>query len=245
MSRLFVLGTGPGHPDYLAPAARAALEQVQAVVGYRLYLDLLGPLVAGKQRHELPLGEELGRARLALTLAQRGTPTALVCSGDPGIYALATLVMELMDREGLGTEVAVEVIPGISAAQLAAARLGAPLGHDFCFLSLSDLLTPWAVIERRLRAAAEGDFVVCLYNPVSRRRRRQLLRAREILLAQRAPATPVALARAVGRPEERIRLTTLERLRPEQADMLTVVLVGNSQTRRFGDRLYTPRGYAL
>jgi len=167
MPELYVLGTGPGAPEYLLPAARAALQRVEAVVGYGLYLDLLGELVQGKARHALSLGQEAERARLALRLAAAGTPTALVSSGDPGIYAMATLVMELMDREGQGAGVEVEVIPGISAAQLAAARLGAPLGHDFCFVSLSDLLTPWPVIERRLRAAAEGDFVTCLYNPVS------------------------------------------------------------------------------
>ncbi len=243
MSELFVLGTGPGAPEYLLPAARAALDRVEAVVGYGLYLDLLGDLIHGKARHELPLGQEVERARLALELAGAGTPTALVSSGDPGIYALATVVMELMDREGAGEGVAVEVIPGVSAAQLAAARLGAPLGHDFCFVSLSDLLTPWAVIERRLRAAAEGDFVTCLYNPVSCRRRDQLLRARDILLAHRAPHTPVALARAVGRPEEAVTLTTLQDLHPDAVDMLTVVLVGNRQTRSFQGRLYTPRGY--
>ncbi len=243
MSELYVIGTGPGDPAYLLPAARKALDRVEAVVGYGLYLDLLGPLVAGKYRHALPLGQEKDRARLALELAEGGTPTALVCSGDPGIYALATLVMELMDREGRGRGVALEVIPGVSAAQLAAARLGAPLGHDFCFVSLSDLLTPWAVIERRLRAAAEGDFVVCLYNPVSRRRRSQLARAREILLDRRVPETPVALARAVGRADEAIQLISLAELTPDRVDMLTVVIVGNSQSRRFQERLYTPRGY--
>ena len=243
MSELYVIGTGPGDPAYLLPAARDALERVEAVVGYGLYLDLLGPLAEGKRRHALPLGQESERARLALRLAEGGTPTALVCSGDPGIYALASLVLELMDREGRGQGVAVEIVPGISAAQLAAARLGAPLGHDFCFVSLSDLLTPWPVIERRLHAAAMGDFVVCLYNPVSRRRRRQLPRAREILLGHRRGDTPVALARAVGRPDEAIRLTTLEALDAAAVDMLTVVIVGNSQSRRLGERLYTPRGY--
>ena len=175
---------------------------------------------------------------------------ALVSSGDPGIYALAALVFELLDRENRAdwNRLAIEVVPGLSALQGAAARAGAVIGHDFCAISLSDLLTPWPEIERRLRAAAEADFVVALYNPVSRRRRSQLPAAREILLAHRPPDTPVVLARNLGRDGESVRLVELQVLTPDDADMLTVVLVGSSRTRlvsrgthRF---VYTPRGYA-
>ncbi len=176
---------------------------------------------------------------------------ALISSGDAGIYAMATLVFELIERGGRAdwARIEIEGVPGVSAMQAAAARAGAPLGHDFCAISLSDLLTPWSAIERRLKAAAEADFVVALYNPVSLRRRHQLAAARAILLQARPPETPVVLGRNLGRPEESLRVTTLAALDPEAVDMLTVVLIGASTTRRVarpdgGDWVYTPRGYA-
>jgi cobalt-precorrin 5A hydrolase/precorrin-3B C17-methyltransferase len=173
---------------------------------------------------------------------------ALVSSGDAGIYGLASLVFELLEREDRDDwrRIAIEVLPGVSAMQAAAAKLGAPLGHDFCAISLSDLLTPWSTIERRLRAAADGDFVVALYNPRSARRVTQLQIAREILLAARPGATPVALARNLGREGESLVVTTLAALDPAEIDMLTLVLIGSSTTRKLPgtDQLYTPRGYA-
>ena len=187
---------------------------------------------------------------MALDIAAEGRNVALVCSGDAGIYALATLVMELLDREDRPdwNRLDIATMPGVSAFQAAAARIGAPMGHDFCLISLSDLLTPWEEIERRLKAAAMGDFVVAFYNPVSKRRRTQLAAARDILLTGRGPDTPVILARNLGRPEERIEVVTLGELTPNHADMLTLVVVGNSQTRRMTRggviRVYTPRGYA-
>ncbi|HLO76412.1 MAG TPA: precorrin-3B C(17)-methyltransferase, partial [Magnetospirillum sp.] len=213
-------------------------------------LDLLGEEVGGKARHESNLGAEADRARMALDLAGQGKTVSLVCSGDAGIYALATLVFELIDREKkpewLRTEV--QVVPGVSALQAAAARAGAPVNHDFCTISLSDLLTPWETIEKRLRAAAEADFVVCFYNPVSQRRRDQLARARDILLTGRPPETPVILARQLGRPEENVRIVSLGELTPDHADMLTLVMVGSSESRRLSlggrEHVYTPRGYA-
>jgi len=247
--RLAIIGIGPGDPAWRTAEADAALAAAEDVVGYGLYLDLLGADIAGKARHESGLGAEAERARRALDLAAAGRSVALVSSGDAGIYGLAALVFELIDREARPEwrRVALAVVPGVSALQAAAARLGAPLGHDFCAVSLSDLLTPWPVIERRLIAAAEGDFVVALYNPRSERRQTQLPAARAILLAHRAPETPVALARNLGRPGESIIVTTLGALAPEDVDMLTLVLVGSSTTRLVpGDppRLYTPRGYA-
>ncbi|HXH01810.1 MAG TPA: precorrin-3B C(17)-methyltransferase [Candidatus Competibacteraceae bacterium] len=245
MKQLYIVGTGPGDPGLLSPAARAAIAASTELVAYPLYIDLLGGLAAGKTRHDRPLGEEIERARLALELAAAGRVTALLSSGDAGIYAMATLVFELLDREPKPDwqEVAIQVIPGISAIQATAARVGAPIAHDFCTISLSDLLTPWETIETRIRAAGLGDFVVAFYNPVSQKRHWQLARARDILLAHRPADTPVVIARNVSRVTERIGLTTLGALDPAEVDMLTLVLVGNRETRRVGDWVYTPRGY--
>jgi cobalt-precorrin 5A hydrolase / cobalt-factor III methyltransferase / precorrin-3B C17-methyltransferase len=248
---LSIIGIGPGDPGWRTAEADRAIAAASDVVGYGLYLDLLGAAIAGKSRHESGLGAEEARARTALTLAAEGRQVALVSSGDAGIYGLAALVFELLDRDEMAPSwrrrVEVRVVPGVSALQAAAARLGAPLGNDFCAISLSDLLTPWPIIEQRLRAAAEGDLVVALYNPASERRRGQIVAAREILLAHRAAETPVALARNLGRAGENVSTTTLGALDAAAIDMLTLVLVGNRATRVLaGDppRLYTPRGYA-
>jgi cobalt-precorrin 5A hydrolase/precorrin-3B C17-methyltransferase len=222
------------------------------LVGYSLYLDLLGPLADGKARHDFDLGAEERRVRHAMELAGEGRIVALVCSGDAGIYAMATLVFELLDRGDLpdgARRIEIQVSPGISALQAAAARAGAPLGHDFCTISLSDLLTPWPDIVRRVEAAAEGDFVIAFYNPVSMKRRTQLAFARDVLLRHRAPETPVILATNLGREGERVRIVDLAALDVDEVDMLTVVVVGSTNTRvvttgegrRFA---YTPRGYA-
>jgi len=249
--RLAIVGIGPGSAEGRTGAAEAALRAATDWVGYRLYLDLLEPLAAGKNRHEFELGAEEKRVAHALDIAAQGRNVALISSGDAGIYAMATLVFELIERGGRAdwARIEIEGVAGVSAMQAAAARAGAPLGHDFCAISLSDLLTPWAAIEGRLKAAADADFVVALYNPVSLRRRHQLAAARTILLQARPPATPVVLGRNLGRAEETIRITTLAALDPEEVDMLTVVLIGASTTRRLarpdgGEWVYTPRGYA-
>ncbi len=247
--RLFIVGIGPGDAAWLTPEASAMLAEASDVVGYRLYLDLLGPLARDKALHAFALGEEEARARAALELAAAGRKVALVSSGDPGIYAMAALAFELIEGgEPTWRRVAVQVAPGISAMQAAAARVGAPLGHDFCAISLSDLLTPWPEIERRLRAAAEGDFVVALYNPASRGRTHQLETARAVLLRHRRPDTPVVLARNLGRAGESLRVIRLDELEPGDVDMLTLVLVGSSATRTIargegGVWVLTPRGY--
>jgi cobalt-precorrin 5A hydrolase/precorrin-3B C17-methyltransferase len=252
---LALVGLGPGDAAWRTPEAQAAVTRASDVVGYSLYLDLLGRAAAGKALHPYALGEEEARVRAALDLATLGRDVALVCSGDPGIYAMAALVFEMIEQGGRTDwhRPEITVVPGISALQAAAARAGAPLGHDFCAISLSDLLTPWPVIERRLRAAAEGDFVVALYNPVSRQRRRQFDAAMEILRGHRPAATPVILARNLGRAGETLRIIELAEVTAAQVDMLTVVLVGSSQTRRVargdgstkgGAWVYTPRGYA-
>jgi cobalt-precorrin 5A hydrolase / cobalt-factor III methyltransferase / precorrin-3B C17-methyltransferase len=249
--RLAIVGIGPGDAAGRTAGAEAALAAADAVVGYGLYLDLIAPLIAGKERHDFPLGEEKARARRALDLAAEGRRVALVSSGDAGIYAMGSLVFELVDVERHAGWDRLEIVglPGVSAMQAAAAASGAPLGHDFCAISLSDLLTPWPAIEQRLEAAAAGDFVVALYNPVSERRRDQLLRAREILLRSRAATTPVVLARNLGRAGETVRVVELDALGPDLVDMLTIVIVGSSHTRRIdrpdgGAWVYTPRGYA-
>lgn len=248
--RLTVVGIGPGTSEWRTPAVTNALARTTDVVGYGLYLDLLGGLISGKERHQSELAQEEDRVRQSLELAAEGKDVALVCSGDAGIYALATLAFELLDREQRAdwNRLDISVEPGVSAIQAAAARMGAPIGHDFCLISLSDLLTPWEEIERRLKAAADGDFVVGLYNPVSKRRRHQLEIARDTLLTARPAETPVILARNLGRPTETTTVIKLGELTPDHADMLTLVLIGNCQTKHFqaGERswVYTPRGYA-
>ena len=247
--RLAVVGTGPGDAAWRTPEVEAEVRRASDLVGYRLYLDLLGPLAEGKALHAYELGEEEVRVRAALDLAADGRQVALVSSGDPGIYAMASLVFEVLeqDQQPDWARIEIAVCPGISALQAAAARIGAPLGHDFCAVSLSDLMTPWPVIERRLTAAAEGDFVVALYNPVSRRRQRQLTAAVDILRRHRPAETPVVLARNLGRAGESVDVIDLAALTPERVDMLTLVLVGSSETRRVthggGLWVYTPRGY--
>lgn len=249
---LAVVGLGPGGTGWRTAEAQARLEAAEELVGYGLYLDLVGPAAASQERHAFPLGAEAERCRFALARAAQGRAVALVCSGDPGIYALATLVFELLGRpeDPAWARVEVSVHPGVSALQAAAARTGAPLGHDFCAISLSDLLTPEEAILRRVRAAAAGDFVVALYNPVSARRRALLGRARDLLLERRPAATPVVLARNLGRADESVRLVALAELDADAADMLTVVLVGSAATRRAPrlhgpDWVYTPRGYEV
>ena len=248
--RLAIVGIGPGDPRYRTPDADQAIGEASDLVGYSLYLDLLGPLTAGKTCHAFALGEEETRVRAALDLAAEGRSVALVSSGDAGIYAMGALVFEVLDRceRADWRRVAIASAPGISALQSAAARIGAPLGHDFCAISLSNLMTPWPVIERRVRAAAEGDFVIAFYNPVSRRRVTQLGEARDILLSHRPAETPVVLARNLGRPGESVEVLALKDLSAERVDMLTLVVVGSSETRRVhkgdgGVWVYTPRGY--
>ncbi len=247
---LSVVGIGPGAAEWRTPEVTRALSMADDVVGYGLYLDLVGKVIAGKARHESDLAEEEARARRALELAAEGRRVALVCSGDAGIYALACLVFELLDREdnAAWNQVDIAVCPGVSAIQAAAARIGAPIGHDFCTVSLSDLLTPWPMIEQRLKAAALGDFVVALYNPVSRKRQNHIVSARRILMEHRPVDTPVVLARNLGREGEQVTVIRLKDLGPDKADMLTLVLIGNSQSRFIergeGQWVYTPRGYA-
>lgn len=249
---LYVVGIGPGADQWRSPEVSAMVAASTDLVGYSLYLDLLGPLACGKARHDFDLGKEEARVVHAMELAGEGRTVALVCSGDAGIYAMATLVFELFDKGGItdaASRIEVQVSPGISALQAAAARIGAPLGHDFCTISLSDLLTPWEHIQRRVKAAGQGDFVIAFYNPVSMKRRTQLAWARDKLLEYRPADTPVILATNLGRPGEHVRTVPLGELNVDDVDMLTVVVVGSSESRTvtMGDGktwVYTPRGYS-
>lgn len=242
--RLAVVGLGPGAREEVTERALRALEDADAVIGYHGYLDQVRPWLGPKQYHGSAIGEEVDRARLAIALARAGGRVALVSSGDAGIYGTAGIVFELLAELGEADgAAAIEVIPGVSAAQAAAALLGAPLMSDFAAISLSDLMTPWPTIERRLEAAASSDLVIALYNPSSSRRRAQLGRAVEIVLRYRPPETPVGLVRNAYRPGQRVIVTDLGFVLDESVDMLTIVLIGNSATIRIGERLVTRRGY--
>jgi precorrin-3B C17-methyltransferase len=248
---LAVVGLGPGGAPWRTPEVSAVLAAATDLVGYETYLALVDERPPGQRRHPSDNREEAQRAAAALDLAAEGRTVAMVSSGDPGVFAMAAAVMEQLDRPdrpAAWDRVTVTVAAGVTAAQAAAARAGAPLGHDFATISLSDNLKPWSVIEARLAAAAGADFVLALYNPASRRRPWQLRAALEINAAHRNPDTPVVVARQVGRPDESVDIVTLATLDADRVDMSTVLLVGSSTTRRLErsgrqPRVYTPRHY--
>ena len=248
--RLTVVGLGPGSVGLRTPDAGRALAEAEDIVGYETYVRLAGPFRPDQAVHVSDNREELDRARHAFKLAASGRRVAVVSSGDPGVFAMAAAVMEALDGAEASAwhGVELQVVPGVTAAHAAAARAGAPLGHDFCVISLSDNLKPWGVIERRLDFACQADLVLALYNPISRARPTQLGQALEILRRHRSPATPVVLARDVGRPDESVRTMSLGELAPEMVDMRTVLLIGSSLTRTVpradGEPwVYTPRWY--
>ncbi|MBD6620360.1 precorrin-3B C(17)-methyltransferase [Komarekiella sp. 'clone 1'] len=248
--RLAIIGTGPGASQWMSPQVKEILKSATDLVGYKTYLDLVGSLGDGKQRHESDNREEEARARMALDLAATGRSVAVVSSGDPGIYAMATAVFEVLDHDAKPEwdSIDIQVAPGISAMQAAAAAIGAPLGHDFCAISLSDILKPWSIIEQRIAAAAQADFVIAFYNPVSKERTWQLAQAINILLQYRTPDTPVVLAKNLGRQGQTVKAIALSQLTPTAADMRTIILIGSTKTRtisRSNDNLwvYTPRRY--
>ncbi len=248
--KLAIVGTGPGGAAWMSPQVTHLLRHATDWVGYRTYLNLVEPLWQGQQRHDSDNRQELDRARLALDLAAQGRSVAVVSSGDPGIYAMAAAVFEALEQHSnpAWQQIEIEVAPGISAMQAAAALVGAPLGHDFCVISLSDILKPWAAIAQRITAAVEADFVIAFYNPISSQRTWQLIEAKRLLLKGRSPHTPVILARSVGRPQQHIHPTTLAAFDPSEANMQTLIIVGSSQTRVLprphGQAwIYTPRQY--
>ncbi len=235
-----MVGIGPGDWRELTLRADEALRGCDAIVGYTLYVDLIRGHYPDKEFHATPMRGEVERCKRALNLARAGRSVAMVCGGDAGIYGMAGLVLEL---RGEDDAVEVEIVPGLTAAVGGAALLGAPLGHDFAVISLSDLLTPWEEIERRLDAAAAGDFCVALYNPGSAKRRDHLRRACDALLRHAGPDTVCGVVRNVARAGERAEILSLKQLRDFEADMFTLAFVGNSHTRVIGGRMVTPRGY--
>lgn len=240
-----VVGIGPGGREYITPKAEAAIRNADVVVGYTFYLELIDFLLQGKETVSTGMTREVDRCMKAVELALTGKRVAVVSTGDPGVYGMAGLVLELLEKEDPKGKVEVEIVPGISAAGAAASLLGAPLMSDYAVISLSDLLTPWATIERRLKAAAEGDFVVTLYNPRSKKRKDHLERALAILGSRLPSETPVGIVRNALRDDQRVTISTIARAATEEIDMMCVVVVGNSATRIINGKMVTPRGYGV
>ena len=242
MKKLFVVGIGPGSPDGLTIAARIAIESADILVGYGAYIDLVRPLFPQKPTFQTGMTREVDRCREALRLANEGKTVALVCSGDAGVYGMAGLILEL--RRDF-PEVTVEIISGVTAALSGGALLGAPLTHDFAVISLSDLLTPWPLIEKRLLCAAEGDFAIALYNPASHKRPDYLAKACRLLMQHKSPDTVCGYVQNIGRTGERSVVLSLSELETAQVDMFTTVFIGSSQTKVIDGKMVTPRGYRL
>jgi precorrin-3B C17-methyltransferase len=242
LGRLFVIGLGPGSRQGMTGQALESLRQSEVVIGYGGYFAMVADLVEGKECLALPLTQEVKRARLAVERMRQGRAVCVISSGDPGIYAMCGLVLECLD---IDEPADVTIVPGVSAINAAAALLGAPLGHDFAVISLSDLLTPWEVIERRLAFAAEADFVLVLLNPQSQRRDWQYRRAHAIIAIHRSDSTPVGVVRNAYRADQSVQITTVSGMPEVAVDMFTTVIIGNSQTQRLGRFVVTPRGYVL
>ena len=247
--RVVIVGLGPGPAEWMTQEASAAVASASDVVGYRPYLERL-VLRPDQRAHSSDNRVEMERARLALRLATEGRAVAVVSGGDPGVFAMAAALFEALEEDPQWLKLDIQVAPGVTAMQAAAARLGAPLGHDFCAISLSDNLKPWAIVERRLRAAADADFVIALYNPASKARPTRIAQAFDLLRTAKASTTPVAFARAVGRADETLTVTTLGEADASLADMATLVVIGSSETRfipRDGARpwILTPRAYGV
>jgi precorrin-3B C17-methyltransferase len=247
-----VVSLGPGFPEYINPRAQAALAEAQVVVGYQTYIDLVRPLLTTQEVVATGMKAEVKRCQLALDRARDGQRVALVSSGDAGIYGMAGLVLEICAAQGLkvgppedstAVDLHLEVIPGVPALAAGAALLGAPLMHDFVAISLSDLLTPWETIVKRLELAAQGDFVIVLYNPKSKKRDWQLGAVQDLLLRHKDPGTPVGIVCRAMRQGQAVTITTLNDLTKNPVDMQTIVVVGNSQTYAYGPYMITPRGY--
>ena len=240
MSKIYVTGLGPGAADQMTIRARKVLEKCPVIIGYTVYIDLIIEEFPDKTFLSTPMRKETDRCRMAFAEAQKGQDVAMVCSGDAGVYGMAGLICEVgKDYPDVG----IEIVPGITAASGGAAVLGAPLMHDFAVISLSDLLTPWEKIERRVRAAAEADFVICIYNPASKKRADYLKKACEMILEFRRPETVCGIVRNIGRDGESYEIMSLEKLRDTQVDMFTTVFIGNSNTMELNGRMVTPRGY--
>lgn len=240
MSKIYVTGLGPGAADQMTIQAKKVLEKCPVIIGYTVYIDLIREEFPDKIFLSTPMRREAERCRMAFAEAQKGQDVAMVCSGDAGVYGMAGLICEIgKDYPDVG----IEIVPGITAASGGAAVLGAPLMHDFAVISLSDLLTPWEKIEKRIRAAAEADFVICIYNPSSRKRADYLQKACGMVLEYRKPETICGIVRNIGRDGESYEILSLEQLQDTQVDMFTTVFIGNSNTMELNGRMVTPRGY--
>ena len=240
LNKLYVVGIGPGAYEKMTIEAAEALKNSDVIIGYTVYVDLVKDHFPGKEFLTTPMKKEVERCVMAFEEAMKGKTVAMICSGDAGVYGMAGLMYEV----GTGyPDVELSIIPGVTAATGGAAVLGAPLIHDFCLISLSDLLTPWEKIERRLTDAAHGDFVVCLYNPSSKKRHDYLMKACDLMMKYKAEDTVCGIVGNIGREEEEMKVMTLKELRETKVDMFTTVFVGNSQTKEIGGRMVTPRGY--
>lgn len=242
MNKIYVVGMGPGKEDFMTFQAKQVLAESDCIVGYTVYLEILPESLKSKELISTPMRQEVKRCEMAFEEAMKGKKVSMICSGDAGVYGMASLMYELSDRY---PDVEIEVVPGITAALSGAAVLGAPVNHDFCIISLSDLLTPWEKIEKRLRAAAEGDFAIAIYNPSSRKRKDYLQKACDILLEQIEEDRPCGLVRNIGRDNTESKVLTLKELRDTEVDMFTTVFVGNSESRIINGRLITGRGYKI
>ncbi len=242
---LFLVGIGPGdHKDMTAQCV-AVLRNCDVVVGYKRYVELAKPFISEKDVISSGMSQEVERCSQAIEEAKKGKNVALISSGDTGVYGMAGLALEIIDRKKLWNRFEIEIVPGIPVLHAAASRLGAPLMNDYAVISLSDLLTPWETIVKRLTHAVQADFVICLYNPKSKKRTRQIKEAKSILLQHRKPDTPVGLARNVGRKGESITITTLNKMLRYKIDMVTIIIIGNSTTVLKNNQLITPRGYKI
>lgn len=242
--KIYVVGIGPGDSEHMTTRAKTVWNEVDVVAGYKTYIDLIRPWLTEKQVVSTGMRQELDRCREVVELAKDGHRVALVSSGDAGVYGMAGVLIECMEEANC-LDIPLEIIPGVSAANAAASMLGAPLMHDFAVISLSDLLTPWEVIQKRVRLAAEGDFVLAIYNPKSKGRQDQIEWVRKVLLEYRAPETPVGIVKEALRGESKVVITNLEEFTQSPIDMLTTVIIGNSHTRVVGPYMVTPRGYVL
>ncbi|MFT4105793.1 MAG: precorrin-3B C(17)-methyltransferase [Lacrimispora sp.] len=238
--KLYVVGIGPGAYEDMTVKAVKALEESQVIVGYTVYVDLVRDHFPGKEMITTPMRREQERCQLAIDEAKKGKTVAMVCSGDSGVYGMSGLILEMAEHDA---DLEIQVIPGVTAALSGGALLGAPLGHDFAVISLSDLLTPMELIEERLRRSAQADMILCIYNPASKKRADYLKRACEIVMEYKSPKTVCGFVRNISREEEEMEILSLEQLKDAQVDMFTTVYIGNSMTKEIRGRMVTPRGY--
>lgn len=235
-----MVGIGPGEFEQMTVKAARVLKESDVIIGYTVYIDLVREYLPGKEFMSTPMTKEADRCRMAFSEAKKGRTVSMICSGDAGVYGMAGLMYEIGAKY---PDIELKIVPGVTAAVTGAALLGAPLTHDFCVISLSDLLTPWTLIEERLLAASKADFAVCLYNPSSKKRKDYLKKACDLMLRYKSPDTVCGMARNIGRPGEEKEFMTLQELRDAGADMFTTVFIGNSQTKMVSDAMVTPRGY--